>query len=147
MNRLILPALALLLIAQSPAHATSERYRKQLEQSGCTQVSELQGCDIKKTKAQNAEAGFTHPTAADQPPYVGQWVAKTDAGARVASIRIDEQDNVWVNDTPVEAKRVDGVLQFRQGTIVYTIQGDRGLKNEDFWADSEAGTKGPIMLE
>ena len=105
------------------------------------------GFDPEHYVATLAEAGFTHPTAADQPPYVGQWVAKTDAGARVASIRIDEQDNVWVNDTPVEAKRVDGVLQFRQGTIVYTIQGDRGLKNEDFWADSEAGTKGPITLE
>ncbi|MDP9654451.1 UNVERIFIED_ORG: hypothetical protein J2W87_002370 [Pseudomonas putida] len=46
MYKIILPALAILLIAQSPAHAINDKYRKQLEQSGCTQVSELEGCDI-----------------------------------------------------------------------------------------------------
>jgi hypothetical protein len=63
MNKLILPALAIVLLAQSPAHAINDTYRKQLEASGCTQVSELQGCDIRKTKAENAKAGFTHPAA------------------------------------------------------------------------------------
>ena len=63
MNKIILPALAILLLAQSPAHAINDKYRKQLEKSGCTQVSELQGCDIHKTKAENAKAGFTNPAA------------------------------------------------------------------------------------
>lgn len=147
MNRLALPALAMLLLAQSPAHATSEKYRKQLEKSGCTQVSELQGCDIKKTKAQNAEAGFTNPATTDETPYKGQWVARSDAGATVATIRIDENERVWVNGEPVEAKRTDGALQFKHGTIVYTIQGDRRLKHEDHWMDSDAGTKGPIAMQ
>ncbi|MFY7915462.1 MAG: hypothetical protein ACOVPA_12440 [Rubrivivax sp.] len=40
------------------ANATDSKYRKKLEQSGCTQVSEMQGCDINKTKAQNAKSGF-----------------------------------------------------------------------------------------
>ena len=46
MNRLILPALAILIATQSPAYAINDKYRQQLEQSGCTQVSEIQGCDI-----------------------------------------------------------------------------------------------------
>ncbi|MFY0732022.1 hypothetical protein [Pseudomonas sp. NFX15] len=61
MHKIILPALAILLVAQSPAYAISDKYRKQLEKSGCTQVSELQGCDIHKSKAENAKAGFVNP--------------------------------------------------------------------------------------
>jgi len=47
----------------------------------------------------------------------------------------------------VNAKRSDGALVFRDGTITYTIQGDRRLKGEDYWSDSDAGTKGPIVAE
>lgn len=79
MNKLILPALALLILVQSPAYAINDKYRKQLEQSGCTQVSETQGCDIHKSKAENARAGFSNPyapgaadSASAQTPYVGQ---------------------------------------------------------------------------
>lgn len=84
MNRLILPVLTLTIAAQSPAYAINDKYRKQLEQSGCTQVSELQGCDIHKSKAENAKAGFSNPAANSpntQTPYAGQWVAKSEAGA------------------------------------------------------------------
>ena len=63
MYKIILPALVILLVAQSPAHAINDKYRKQLEQSGCTQVSELEGCDIHKSKAENAKAGFGNPQA------------------------------------------------------------------------------------
>jgi len=62
LNKILLPALAILLLAQSPAHAINDKYRKQLEKSGCTQMSELQGCDIHKTKAENAKAGLTNPS-------------------------------------------------------------------------------------
>ncbi|MEX5687446.1 hypothetical protein [Pseudomonas silesiensis] len=154
MNRLILPALAILIATQSPAYAINEKYRQQLEQSGCTQVSETQGCDIHKTKAENAKAGFTNPAADSattqapgQTPYAGQWVAKSDAGATVATIRIDAKEQVWVNGKRVNAKRTDGTLQFRQGKLLFTIQGDRRLQNEDYWIDSAAGTKGPIQIE
>jgi hypothetical protein len=40
------------------AQAIDSKYRAKLEQSGCTQVSEMQGCDINKTKAQNQKSGF-----------------------------------------------------------------------------------------
>ncbi|WCM52334.1 hypothetical protein OH720_04755 [Pseudomonas sp. WJP1] len=65
MNRIILPTLAILLLAQAPAHAINDKYRQQLEKSGCTQVSEAQGCDIHKTKAENAKAGFANPAVPD----------------------------------------------------------------------------------
>jgi hypothetical protein len=40
-----------------------------------------------------------------------------------------------------------GLLVFKQGFITYTIQGDRRLVGEDYWVDSDAGTKGPIVSE
>ncbi len=46
------------LFATTPAHAIDAKYRQKLERSGCTQVTEMQGCDINKTKAENARAGF-----------------------------------------------------------------------------------------
>jgi hypothetical protein len=150
MNRIILPALVILLTAQAPAYAINDKYRKQLEQSGCTQVSETQGCDIHKSKAENANAGFTNPatdSTTTQTPYAGQWVAKSDAGASVATIRIDAKEQVWVNGKKVDAKRTDGTLQFHQGKLAFTIQGDRRLTGEDYWTDSDAGTKGPIEIE
>ncbi|MBV6822270.1 hypothetical protein [Pseudomonas sp. PD9R] len=150
MNKITLPALAILILAQSPAYAINDKYRKQLEQSGCTQVSETQGCDIHKSKAENAKAGFSNPAADSstaQTPYAGQWVAKSDSGATVATIRIDAKEQVWVNGKRVNAKRTDGTLQFRQGKITFTIQGDRRLTGEDYWTDSDAGTKGPIEIE
>ena len=47
-NAALLITLTLLGIA--PAHAISAKYAEQLERSGCTQVTEAQGCDIHKTK-------------------------------------------------------------------------------------------------
>jgi hypothetical protein len=154
MKRIILPALAMLIGAQTPAHAINDKYRQQLEQSGCTQMSELEGCDIHKSQAENAKAGFSSPqapattdSATTPTPYAGQWVAKSDSGATVATIRIDAKEQVWVNGKRVNAKRTDGTLQFRQGKITFTIQGDRRLTGEDYWTDSDAGTKGPIEIE
>jgi hypothetical protein len=49
------------------AHAISEKYRQQLEHSGCTQMSELQGCDVTKTKLQNAKAGFVSSEQLNKP--------------------------------------------------------------------------------
>jgi hypothetical protein len=152
MKKLIITVGVALLVSTS-AHAINEKYRQKLEKSGCTQMSEMQGCDINKTKAQNAKAGFAAEPAAEkaavnsQNPYAGQWVAKSSSGATVATIRVDAKEHVWVNGKKVKAKRSDGGLVFKDGTITFTIQGDRRLKNEDSWADSDAGTKGSIVAE
>ena len=153
MKKKLLIVLVATALAYTPAHAIDAKYRKQLERSGCTQISETEGCDIHKTKAENAKAGFGTVAPADQAsatnqnPYAGQWVAKGTAGATVATIRIDGKEHVWVNGKKVKAKRSDGALVFRDGFITYTIQGDRRLKNEDYWTDSDAGSKGPIVAE
>ena len=154
MHKTMITVAALALLIQSPAHAISAKYRQQLENSGCTQASELQGCDITKSKAENAKAGFgeaatpaSTEAAADTTLYAGQWVAKSNEGATVATIRIDGKEQVWVNGKQVKAKRADGALLFKQGTITFTIQGDRRLEGEDVWIDSDAGTKGPINVE
>jgi len=46
------------LLAATQVQAIDAEYRSLLERSGCTQVTETQGCDIHKTKAENAKAGF-----------------------------------------------------------------------------------------
>ncbi|MBL8261601.1 MAG: hypothetical protein JNM58_04180 [Xanthomonadaceae bacterium] len=57
----------------SSAQAIDKKYRAALERSGCTQLTEMQGCDINKTKAQNAQAGFgataSRPPASSTPRY------------------------------------------------------------------------------
>lgn len=140
------------LMVFASAHAIDAKYARQLERSGCTQMSELQGCDITKSRAENARAGFagTAPAgtgAAPVTPYAGQWVAKGAEGATVATIRVDRRERVWVNGTRVRAKRSDGALVFRVGPILYTLQGDRRLTGEDTWADFDAGTRGLIVAE
>jgi hypothetical protein len=150
-----IPAIAIVMIlsVHTSAYAINAKYRQQLERSGCTQASEAQGCDITKTKEENAKAGFDTGVPAEktkttnQTPYAGQWVARSPTGATVATIRIDNKERAWVNGQRVKAKRSDGALVFRDGTITYTIQGDRRLKGEDVWVDSDAGTKGLIVVE
>lgn len=152
MRRII--ALAALLALPS-AFAINAKYAEQLQRSGCTQVSEAQGCDIRKTRAENARAGFAvtpepasqpaTPSAAPATPYAGKWVAKSDTGATVATIRIDAKEQVWVDGKKVKARRSDGGLVFKAGTITYRIQGDRRLQGEDIWNDFDAKTQGPIV--
>ncbi|WP_421189684.1 hypothetical protein [Aeromonas sanarellii] len=51
-------ALILSLLGYAQVQAINAKYAEQLERSGCTQVTEAQGCDIHKSKAENARAGF-----------------------------------------------------------------------------------------
>ncbi|MFR9704499.1 hypothetical protein ACL00O_18610 [Aeromonas sanarellii] len=51
-------ALTLSLLGSAQVQAINAKYAEQLERSGCTQVTEAQGCDIHKSKAENARAGF-----------------------------------------------------------------------------------------
>lgn len=130
------------------SHAIDPGYAAKLEKSGCTQVTELQGCDINKTKAENAKAGFGSAPAAAVSPYAGQWVAKNaGTGQTVATIRIDNKNKVFVNGKPVVGKLSDGALVFKTGFITFTIQGDPRLTNENSWFDSDAQTTGPIRRQ
>ena len=65
----------------------------------------------------------------------------------MAEIRIDGKEQVWVNEVKVKAKRTDGALQFRQGMILYTLQGDPRVRSESQWQDNDAGSTGPISFE
>jgi len=124
------------------SHAIDPAYAKKLERSGCTQVTELQGCDTNKTKAENAKAGFGTVVTS---PYVGHWIAKNKGtGQTVADIRIDNKNQVVVDGKAVSSKLSDGGLVFRVGFVTYTIQGDPRIVNESRWFDSDAQTSGPI---
>ncbi len=142
-----LPVAAVVLLGLTlplVAHAIDPAYAKKLERSGCTQASELQGCDINKTKAQNAKAGFGPAAPAAKSAYSGEWVAKSTDGRNVATISVDAREHVTVNGKAVPAKRSDGALVFKVGTITYNLQGDPRLVNESSWFDSDAQTTGPI---
>ena len=70
MKKKLIIATCLALLAHNSAYAINAKYREQLERSGCTQVTEAQGCDITKTKAENAKAGFIGAGAsAAQPSF------------------------------------------------------------------------------
>jgi len=58
MNYKLLIAVGITALSSASAHAINAKYREQLQRSGCTQVSEAQGCDITKTKEENAKSGF-----------------------------------------------------------------------------------------
>lgn len=135
----------LLALLAVPAQAIDPGYARQLERAGCTQMSELQGCDIRRSRAENERAGFK----AGQPvtPYAGRWLARHDDGRAVARIRIDGNERVWVDEQPVQARRSDGALVFRRGPVMFTVQGDRRLVGEDMWRDTDAGTQGPIVAD
>jgi hypothetical protein len=135
----------LLALLAVPAQAIDPGYARQLERAGCTQMSELQGCDIRRSRAENERAGFK----AGQPvtPYAGRWLARHDDGRPVARIRIDGNERVRVDDQPVQARRSDGALVFRRGPVMFTVQGDRRLVGEDVWRDTDAGTQGPIVAD
>jgi len=155
MKKRLIIAVGTLLLANTPAHAIDAKYRQKLERSGCTQMSEMQGCDINKTKVENAKVGFVTEVPAEtagqgaqanQSPYAGNWVAVGPSGVTVAEIHIDKNQHVKVNGKAVKAKRSDGALVFKQGFITYTIQEDRRIKGEDYWFDSDAKSRGPINV-
>ncbi|MGJ8757668.1 hypothetical protein ACSFV5_08740 [Acinetobacter sp. HC8-3S] len=129
----------------NPAYAIDAKYRAKLERSGCTQVSEMQGCDINKSKTENAKAGFVNNTAVYVNTYAGIWTAKNSStGQTVANIQVDNNEKVWVNGKQVKAKRSDGGLMFKQGFITFKLEGDPKHQNESVWHDSDALTSGPI---
>ncbi|EAV4803774.1 hypothetical protein B9M40_001199 [Salmonella enterica subsp. enterica serovar Praha] len=62
MMKKVLTALAVMVVVGSvipqKAYAISASYRAKLERSGCTQVTESQGCNVNKSKEWNKQHGF-----------------------------------------------------------------------------------------
>ncbi len=142
-----LALLTALAVVATQAQAIDDKYRQKLIKSGCTQMSEMQGCDINKSKEENGKAGFSAPgvapaTSPAAPPGRG-FLAKSDSGAAVAAIRVQNDGQVFVNGKKVEAKHVGGALHFQQGMITYTLSDNPDGKS--FWMDTDAGTQGPII--
>ncbi|MBJ9955888.1 hypothetical protein [Acinetobacter courvalinii] len=136
-------------VVMNSAYAIDAKYREQLERSGCTQISEAQGCDINKTAEENNKAGFSIPDAVATPePAVNQpqWIAERSDGSTLATIRIDPQQRVWVNDTRVAATQKNGQFEFRQGKINYTIFTDLEKQPQSFWSDRYSTDKGKIVF-
>lgn len=150
MNTRWILAASLLLLLQSPAFAIDAKYAAKLERSGCTQLSEMQGCDVNKTREENAKAGFgpdAAAAAAVESPLAGNWIARGSDGNTVAEIHIDGAETVWVDGNQVKSARSGDALVFKQGSITYTLQVDRAMQRKDHWSDADAGTTGQIIAE
>ncbi|MEG5932475.1 hypothetical protein UXN85_20630 [Enterobacter hormaechei] len=142
--RRALLVIAITAMTAGPANAISSRYRAQLERSGCTQVTEAQGCDIHKTKAQNRAAGFhdgVAPTKHDDlKPFTGEYIARHKDGQRVASIHIGA-GTARMNGKPIKATVVGDMLIINGSkTLTYVIYKEKG----SYWEDTDAGNRGPI---
>ncbi|MCH7340513.1 hypothetical protein [Acinetobacter higginsii] len=153
MQAKLLIALGIVLYgSMNSAYAIDAKYRQQLEQSGCTQVSEAQGCDITKNKEENSKAGFVEQTVDVSSPSAlattqqPQWIAERSDGTALAVIKIDQQQRVWVNDTRVIAVKKNDQLSFRQGKIDYTIFTDLDKQSQSFWSDRYSTDKGKIVF-
>ncbi|NNP69690.1 hypothetical protein [Acinetobacter sp. Ac_5812] len=151
MRAKLLIALGIVLYgSMNSAYAIDAKYRQQLEQSGCTQVSEAQGCDITKSKEENSKAGFVEQTVDVSSPSIStqqpQWIAERSDGTTLALIKIDQQQRVWVNDTRVIAVKKNDQLSFRQGKIDYTIFTDLDKQSQSFWSDRYSTDKGKIVF-
>ncbi|OEY95697.1 hypothetical protein BJD20_14385 [Acinetobacter proteolyticus] len=153
MQAKLLIALGIVLYgSMNSAYAIDAKYRQQLEQSGCTQVSEAQGCDISKSKEENIKAGFVEQTVEVPSPSTStttqqpQWIAERSDGTALAVIKIDQQQRVWVNDTRVIAVKKSDQLSFRQGKIDYTIFTDLDKQSQSFWNDRYSTDKGKIVF-
>ncbi|ENU30058.1 hypothetical protein F991_01855 [Acinetobacter sp. CIP-A165] len=133
------------------AYAIDAKYRQQLEFSGCTQLSELQGCDISKTKEENIKAGFVQSSTVvtDQNTSISQpqWIAERRDGTSLARIKIDQQQRIWVNDLRVIAVKNRDQISFRQGKINYTIFTDTEKQSQSFWYDRYSKDKGKIVFK
>lgn len=149
----IVPKSAVLaaLAFQTTAFAIDATYRRNLERSGCTQVSELQGCDIHRSRAENAKAGFAvaKPAGPVRPgpgiSLVGEWAAVRDSEAPFASIQVDSRERVRVEGRKVRARRIERGLEFRSGSLVYRIHVDGAGARSGSWTDSATGSTGPVV--
>ncbi|EMD0638820.1 hypothetical protein VPZ60_004236 [Salmonella enterica] len=116
MKKTLLIALALSGLAISPAHAISAKYRAQLERSGCTMESVSHGCDIHKTKAQNAKAA-----RADYSKYAGRYDVLTAEGKKIYQVVITSTSVKFDGHLAEEPSIHDGALYFHVGVMDFTV--------------------------
>jgi hypothetical protein len=112
MKKKIIVATAIALLASNSAYAINAKYRQKLERSGCTQVTEAQGCDINKTKAENAKAGFG---------------ATAIQGKPVSLKGIKGMDSIKAVDE-MTARGFDGVDTFTSGNDLIGIYYNRSTR-------------------
>lgn len=108
-------------VAASPAHAISEKYRQQLERSGCTQMTDGNGCDIHKTKAQNAAAASEGAHKSDFTPYVGTWKWIDTKGKVIDTFTVTKTSVKTGGHLVEQAKVADGRLTFRVQAAEFTM--------------------------
>lgn len=82
------------------------KYAQQLERSGCTQVSETQGCDIHKSKADNAKAGFIVSTTVN----AAQKLSYKQKLERSGCTQLSEINGCDINKTRAENNVTSSVV-------------------------------------
>lgn len=119
-------------LAAAGSWAIDSAYAKKLERSGCTQANELQGCDINKTKAENAQAGFG--TAPAAPAGSPSEVAK---GACLFKIGVEAD---IVQTSALKPGNWELIMQAKKGGRKVACTVDDGGKIGD-WVEMRAASR------
>lgn len=167
MNKRLLTLLVLGLTTATTACAITPAMQKKYERSGCTQMSELNGCDVNKSYQWNRDHGFiensngqqnrhhhgekqqnttntdNHDNAGIDGKFSGNYVAKFANGQRSVDIHV-EDSGVYVNGNEVrDVNTYQDTMTFRVGYATYTIK----TNGHGSWNDSDAGNAGKIVRE
>ncbi|HGF0767934.1 TPA: hypothetical protein ACF7ZB_000187 [Kluyvera georgiana] len=121
MKKILFASMALTAVLAAPAHAISDKYRTQLERSGCTQATDGHGCDIHKTKAQNAAAAHTGAHTSDFSPFVGTWEWQDTKGKVIDTFTVTKTSVKTDGHLVEQAKVADGRLTFRVQAAEFTM--------------------------
>lgn len=116
-------AILLVILTASPAHAISEMYRSQPERSGCTQVTDGHGCDIHKTRAQNAASASKPALSAKQ--QHGQIVGEAETILAMKGIAAEEYlvEKGWKQQSSSQWIKAGHVLNIvEDGGVVRSAQ-------------------------
>ena len=168
MNKRLLTLLVLGLTTATTAYAITPAMQKKYERSGCTQISEINGCDVNKSYQWNRDHGFIennqsqqnrhHRHAEDQQntrnqnnhdhagidgKFTGNYVAKFENGQRSVDIHV-EDSGVYVNGHEVrDVNTYKDTMTFRVGYATYTLKTD----GHGSWNNPDAGNAGKIVRE
>jgi len=167
MKKRLLTLFVLGLTTATTACAITPAMQKKYEHSGCTQMSELNGCDINKSYQWNRDHGFiengnsqqsrnhhgeeqqntadrdNHDNADIYGKFSGNYVAKFANGQRSVDIHV-EGSSVYVNGNEVrDVNTYQDTMTFRVGYATYTIK----TNGRGSWNDSDAGNAGKIVRE